>query len=76
MLKGKRLEKEIEKDSNQLREHIIRGKLVTPNITQYSEVSKAETKGQETGASWAVSSNRKNQPSDIYLWGTPSVTSH
>ena len=50
--------------------------VVSANITQYSEVSKAETKGQETGASWAVSSNRKNQPSDIYLWGTPSVTSH
>ena len=76
MLKGKKLEKEIEKDTNVLRENIIRGRLVTPNFTQYSEESKALSKHQETGASWAVSSNRKNQPSDIFLWGTPSVTSH
>lgn len=32
MIKGKKLEKEIEKDSEMLREKVVRGKLVTPNF--------------------------------------------
>jgi len=35
MIKGKKLEKEIEKDSNMLREKVVRGKMATPNFSSY-----------------------------------------
>ena len=58
-----------------MREKVVRGNVVTPGISNNGSIESRNTVNNKE-ASWAISSSRKNQPSDIYLWGTPSVTSH
>ena len=69
MLQGQQLGEALVKDSAILNRNVQKGVLISaPALPAQIKGSRASSK--ETGTSWGLSSNKKNEPSDAYTWGT------